>query len=200
MLTSLRNTHTEFFKEFQPQVTILDGTTPIVFPVHYARESKKDLTQGRKESYPQISILDYLPEFDPSWADNGSKRFDGFRTTNGKVSKTLVYEEPLKFLLRYDVTAFTKNPLHRLLIWEYFLKAYKQSGSIIFNKVEVSTTQYDQVVGDVVNYTMTPTEVNRTDGVFELNFEFALKPFIAVREPEDMDTVQSLLINNQDIL
>lgn len=67
MLTSILNIYSEFFKLFGDKVTVMDFDEPIEFPVHYAKDSKDDLTQNFIEKYPQISIIDYAPEINPMW-------------------------------------------------------------------------------------------------------------------------------------
>jgi hypothetical protein len=64
---------------------------------------------------------------------------------------------------------------------------YKESGGFIFNSVDTE----DGKLGDVVGYTVTYTEVERKDGVFELNYSFVLVPFVALSDAKEIDLITS---------
>lgn len=193
MIQSIQEVHSNFFELFRPQLPIDGG-----IPVYYAREAFDGISQKHPEVYPQCVILDYIPEFGLEWNTSYSKRFDGFSEPDNDDEKTYkkgnIYMEPLQLSFKYDVSVYTKSPKQRWSIMQHFLDTHGSSGSLVFNKKEISTTQEDSVVGDVVSYKVAPTEIPREDGVFELNYEFIITAFVSLPEKE-YDTLRTLNIN-----
>lgn len=199
MLTSVINVHDEFRKVIGATITVTDNT-PVDVPVRFARQSKEDWAEVAFESYPQVTILDYLPDFDPTWYQTYQKRIAGYNTpvsvTNNQMTKAFEVQDPIRFIFRYDVSVYCKNAYQKWLLNEYFLKTFSKQGSFMFNKT-ATVAEGGESIGDMVYYAVNPAEVLRTDGVFETNYEFTLKPMIAIQDAVDVDLVQQLLINGQ---
>jgi multimeric flavodoxin WrbA len=109
-------------------------------------------------------------------------------------------EEPVLFDFKFDVTAFCKNAIHKWLIWEWFAKKFDQDNGIIFNAVTLESPQEDTTVGDPVECKMTTLEPYRTDGVFELTFNFKITAMVQIVEPKEVELLQTLLINLNNIV
>jgi hypothetical protein len=201
MLTSLANVHEQFFSLFKPIVNIPKGTDTVAFPVRYARESKEDYTEVKPENYPQITLLDYMPEFDNDWADTYKKRYGAFSKSeegdDKPFNRAVEFLEPLYFMIKYDVTAFSKDAMVKWAVDDYFKSKYRQQGKFVFNKTVINTVNYNSTVGDVVGYTVVGNEIERSDGVFEQNYQFTIKCMVSITTGVDVELVEQLLINRQ---
>lgn len=178
-------------------VNDLNVLVPI--PIRYARKSKLSLAEGFSESYPQSSIWDYFPEIDTAWAQNFQQYVDGFHDFSvpplvagqpNLPAKAYLFEEPIRLLFRYDFTFYVNSPMARFSIADYMMKRFSPKGQFILNSVNVpganSTTD---TVGDVAGYNMLPTEVQRNDGIFEMNYEFTSKLMVLVKDPVEVDLI-----------
>lgn len=186
MLNSIAELIDGFRKEFGDTVTVPGIGTPV--PVQYSRKKRAQTT---KEEYPKIIIHDYNPEFNKEYGTNYQKYVDGFHEfVDGVPTKAYEYEEPRAIIQRIDVTVFTKDPMQRLFLQDYFMTRFTDSGSLLFN----TFTSDEGTVGDVIPYSVLPTEQTRTDGVFELNYEFKLKVFVQLADGVEVDLLESLTI------
>lgn len=197
MLSSILNVYQEFFKLFK-DVVVCDGDTEIRFPAHYYKDSKDNITQSTIESYPQISIIDYALKINPEWGKTYQKRYDGYHkklSTDSVVNAAFEIEEPVLIDFTFDVNAFCKNAHHKWLIVEWFLKNFTCDAGMVFNKIEINSEQEDTTIGDYVDYKMSMSEPYRTDGIFEISFNFVITAMIQITEPKEVDLVRELTIN-----
>jgi len=194
MLTSILDTHSEILKEFNSSgiYALPYKTTTINIPVKYARESALTITQKSKESYPLISVYDYAPEYNRDWNPNHQKIIDGYHSfVNNVPTKAYEFKEPIQLLLRYDVTAYLNNPMHRWAFFDYMENKFPQNGSICLNKVILP----DGPVGDFVSYSVIKSDNERRDGIFELNYEFSFKVLINVINPVEINLISNFNLN-----
>lgn len=205
MIRELLNVHDEFFKLFTGGITVdrPDTPAPLVIPVFYAREATQNRSDIHRESYPQCVIFDHLPDFDEDWNQIPYTVVEGFHSKASNLvdvfdyRKAYKFQEPIRFQFRYDVTFFVTDAFDKMLLTQWVYKKFTRKGQFLFNKISFTTPQDDFNLGDVVSYTLTPTENVREDGIHELNFEFLLKPMIALQDPVEVDLLRNLHINFQ---
>ncbi len=183
MFTTIKDIFSAFVSEFTDTPIVVDSKT---IPVIYGRKSKNDLTEVTKKSYPLISILDYTPKISEIYGKNYQQSLDDFtQLVAGKYEKGKLFDEPRLFEYKIDVTLFTKDPYFKLSVNDYFFAKYEEIGNFEFNKVEID----DVFVADIVPYKIEVTEIERSDGVFEVNYEFTLTPMVAIKDGEEKDLV-----------
>ena len=170
-------------------LTIPFSPAPLVYPVHAARKSAEDLTEKFSESYPQVSLFDYIPEPGTDFNTNFSNRVDEFSDFNvdGEPTKGVVFKEPTQVIFKYDLNFFTKNPMERYAIVDYMMRTYADQGSLCVNAVELPEGN----IGEMASYRVTYGEVPRTDKVFELSFTFTFKVFVYLSTAEQVDLVET---------
>jgi hypothetical protein len=204
MLTSLRNVQGEFMKclveNGQANATINSPEGLLTVPYTFARASAQTLAEKPKEQYPLISIYDYSPIIDTEWTRNFQQHVTGYHAydNNGNPTKAFMVEDPIRLIFRFDYTFFVNNPMHKYTLLDFVLKKFNTRGTFILNKIVLPD---GEEVGDVVNYTVAITENERSDGVFETNFEFTSKIMVAIKEPEEFDLIQNfnIFVNNINI-
>lgn len=200
MLTSFLNTQSEIQSKLVNGIakshTITIGVTPIVIPVIYARESAKTNTQKTRQSYPLISLYDYFPEYDIEWNPNFQSIIDGYHTiVSGSPTQAYLYKEPLRYLLRYDLTFYVQNPMHRYAVMDYMAKTFSKSGRFVLNE----TVLPEGSVGDFVTYNVSPTENERQDGIMEMNYEFNIKAMINLIDPIEVNLITNFTLNLNNV-
>lgn len=202
MFTTFQNIHEEFMRVFLPSISVPTGVGQQLFSVYYAREGNKDYKQIHKEKNPQIIISDYIPETDTDWNDSFQLWYGSFSESSpiSGYDKALEYKEPLRFLFKYDVTAYVYNAYDKWLISNYFNSKFRQKGFFTFNKVSLSVPNFNTELGDKVSYTMLTTENTRTDGVHEINFEFSFKAMLNISEGVEVDLLRKIFLNNNQII
>lgn len=199
MLSSIKETTTGIMQELYLTGThkVPNNSIFINIPVRYARKSATDLTEEKDEIYPQIVMYDYVPEFDTDWTTNYKKIVDDFHSfTTTRLNPNLVptkaylFDEPLRLIFKYDFTFYVTDPMHRYSVLDYMLRKYKAKGVFVLNKV----TLPEGDVGDFLEYSLIFSENTRTDGVFEMNYEFTFKAFVNVSDAEEVNLISSFVI------
>ena len=100
-----------------------------------------------------------------------------------------LYRRPIWMDFRYDVSIATKDYFQSQSLKNLFLSRFIAQPKFIFNKTVIDGDE----VGDVVPYTIRTTDVPRTDGVLEVNYEFTLRAWLYVVEPREVDVVQQIV-------
>ena len=199
--------HSEFFSLFAGGITVNRPDTPIplTIPVFYAREATQNRSDIHREQYPHCLLFDHLPDFDEDWNQIPYTLIEGYHNKGSEnldvfdYTKAYKFQEPIRFQFRYDVTFFLSDPFDRMLLTQWVFKRFAKRGQFLFNKISFTTPQDDFNLGDVVSYTVTPTENVREDGIHELNFEFLLKPMIALQDPVEVDLVENFVVGINNI-
>ena len=194
MLTSILNTQAEMLKVLsQGNGTALHsipfaGNPNIEVKVIYARASALTLAELSNEEYPKISVWDYSPVINTEWMQNFQTHTEGFHNydVNGDPASAYSIQDPMNLIFKYDFTVFVKNPMHRYAVMDYMLKNYNSRGQFILNKTVLPD---GEAVGEVVGYNIILNEVTRTDGIFEMNYEFNIKAMVAVVDPSEFDLI-----------
>ena len=68
--------------------------------------------------------------------------------------------------------------------------------SFLFNK---SVIDDEDSVGDAVPFTVRITDVPRTDGVQEVNYEFTLQVWLYAVEPREVAVIQKVILNAEAV-
>ena len=55
----------------------------------------------------------------------------------------------------------------------------------------------DDMVGDIVPYSIRENDIPRTDGVFETNYEFTCSVWVTPKEPTEVDIIQQIVLTGQ---
>lgn len=187
MLKSISEVNACFFGEFQ-SIAISRGGIATPITVRYAKNSSADYSEETENQiYPCIAIQDYSPSLKQEWFFDMRDRFGG--VSSDGITGMLI-KEPLWLEIRYDVSIASKQYLEFMLIKDVLYKDFVYNKSFIFNKRTIG----DNSVGDVVSYNTRVTDIPRTDGVFETNFEFTLFPWVHFKTPEDVTLIQNVLI------
>jgi hypothetical protein len=100
---------------------------------------------------------------------------------------------PVRMEFRYDVSIVSKSYNEFLAMQDYFNSTFVSQTGFLFNKKVVDGDE----VGDVVLYTVRPTDIPRTDGVYEMNYEFTLKPWIYAVKPKEVELVQAIILRSK---
>lgn len=187
MIDSLENVNFNFFKLFAGE-TLKD---PIQLTTHlgdsfdvkvmYFKESSIDYTSTSKETYPVISIQEYLPEFNDDWHNdptNVVKRYSALKDldSDGLFDTVSWIKDPFYMTYRFDVSTATKDYHQNKAMINYMFVKYGNKGSLSFNSVD----NFD--LADFVDYTVNSTDIERSDGVMETNYEFTIKCWVHITE------------------
>ena len=106
MLTSIRQTHSEFFRQFH-NLKIMVGDKSITLLSRYARKSSFDYVEEQENQiYPCIAIMDYTPVPSRDWFVDMKTYFGGkgFSELTGYL-----YRRPVRMEFRYDVSIVSKS-------------------------------------------------------------------------------------------
>lgn len=188
MLTSIRQVNEQFFRKFFG-LSIPIGDTNKKVLCRYARKSSYDYTEEQAQQvYPCVAIQDYVPVPKEEWyidmhAYFGGKSFDGLRG--------YLYQRPIWMEFRYDVSIVSKSYNEYMALQDYFLQNFVYGKRFIFNQYFSG----ENAIGDIVPYTVRDTDIPRTDGVFETNYEFSCSVWLYPRVPEEIETIQQIVIN-----
>lgn len=196
MLNSISEVNTEFFKLFADKVKVADPKTGSVKSVlvRYARKSSGDYTEEQPQQvYPCISITDYTPTIhDKSTPFHNT--YIGGRTEDGEMGS--VFTRPIQFEFRYDVSVAAKSYFDWISIKDFIFSKYVGERRVILN----SQLSGDAEVGEICPLAdVRPTDVPRTDGVFETNFEFTIYVWVATKDPDVRALVKEIGINADPI-
>lgn len=195
MLSSLTAVHEGFFAWLQEKPIVLSYHKQAVpVPVRYASESGDDLVEAQKKALPCVWVQDYTPEFAEGWNRNFQPRFDDFRDTDsdGTLDTAARFEEPYQFSFRYDVGFISSKFMQRMAFLEYWLKTFGERGVLWFDK---QVLESGEILGVPASYKVIITDVERSDGKTELNFEVRFSVFVHIREPQDVALVQRITLN-----
>lgn len=188
MLTSISQVNEEFFKLFSG-IKIKDHTTGSEISVRsrFARKSAQDYVEEQENQvYPCIAIQDYQPTLAEDWWIDFKEYAGGLSTDN---LTAYLYRRPIWMDFRYDVSIATKDYFQSQSLKNLFLSRFIAQPKFIFNRTVIDGDE----VGDVVPYTIRTTDVPRTDGVLEVNYEFTLRAWLYVVEPREVDVVQQIV-------
>ena len=187
MLYSIRQVNEEFFKKFAGIVVSVKGKN-VEVSVRYARKSSKDyVEEDKKQVYPCIAIQDYSPRLKDDWYLDMKPYFGGLSSDG---LKGFLYRRPIWFEFKYDVSIVAKGYYEFMALKDYFLSNYVSEVRMVFNQKLTG----DNMVGDIVPYSIRENDMPRTDGVFETNYEFTCSVWVTPKEPTEVDVIQKILI------
>lgn len=187
MLTSIRQVHEEFFKVFYRTKVNVNGSLKDI-PCRYARKSSYDYSEEQSNQvYPCIVIQDYTPELKEEWYVDVRPYFGGL---SSDCLKGFLYNRPVWMSFRYDVSIVSKSFTEFLAMQDHFLQNFVCKVGFLFNKRLTG----ENAVGDVVPYKVRETDIPRTDGVHEKNYEFTLSAWIYPQTPQEVELVQDIVL------
>ena len=195
MLTSINQVNREFFKLFDNlEIQYEDGS--IFIPKYrYAKKSSYDYSEEDCEPvYPCIAMQDYVPTPNNKWYIDLRRYFDGAVTAD--KLKGYLTSKPIYLEFRYDVSIAAKGYLEHTAMRDYFLKHFVYGERFIFDQ----HLSGEDLVGDIVPYEVFVTDISRTDGIFETNYEFRLSAWLHVKDPEEVDLVKKIVVNCQPMM
>lgn len=190
MLTTIRQVNEEFFRKFYG-LKIPIGDTEKHILCRYAKKSSYDYSEEQdNQIYPCIAIQDYTPVLKKEWYIDmysyfGGKSLDGL--------KGYLYKRPIWMEFRYDVSIASKSYIEFIAMQDYFVENFVYGKRFIFN----SHLSGEDEVGDIVPYEIRETDIPRTDGVFEMNYEFTCSVWVYPQKPEEVDTIQYIILSAQ---
>lgn len=189
MLTSIRQVNEEFFRKFYGLKMKIGGEMNTVL-CRYAKKSSHDYVEEQdNQIYPCIIIQDFSPNPKSEWyidmhAYFGGKSLDGL--------KGYLYQRPIWMEFRYDVSIVAKSYNDHISMKDYFMEHFVYGKRFVFNE----KLGGDDLVGDIVPYEVRDTDLPRTDGVFETNYEFTCSAWLYPRKPEEIDLLMAIVIRN----
>lgn len=187
MLKSIREVNEEFFKQFRGIKILIKGKE-VEVPIRYARKSGKDYVEEFKQQlYPCIAIQDHSPKIKDEWYLDMKSYFGGI-SLDGLSG--YLFRRPIWFEFVYDVSIVAKGYYEFTALKDYFLSTFGSDVQMLFNK----RLSGDDAVGDVVGYTVRSTDIPRTDGVFEINYEFTCSVWVAPVEPKAVDVIKKIIL------
>ena len=186
MLTSIRQVNEEFFKLFFNTKIISKGVEKQV-NFRYAKKSSYDYTEEQdNQIYPCIAVQDYAPNIEEGYVDyntySGAEDLDKL--------KGYIFTRPIHLEFRYDVSIAAKSYNDFLALQDHFNKEYVCNTGFIFN----AKFEGEDYVGDVVQSSVRATDIPRTDGVMETNYEFTVKAWVHVIEAKEVELVQKIIL------
>ena len=187
MLKSIREVNEEFFKQFRGIKILIKGKE-VEVPIRYARKSGNDYVEESKQQlYPCIAIQDHSPKIKDEWYLDMKSYFGGI-SLDGLSG--YLFRRPIWFEFVYDVSIVAKGYYEFTALKDYFLSTFGSDVQMLFNK----RLSGDDAVGDVVGYTVRSTDIPRTDGVFEINYEFTCSVWVAPVEPNAVDVIKKIIL------
>ena len=187
MLRSIKEVNEEFFKQFRGiKIRVKDKEVEV--PIRYARKSGKDyVEESKQQTYPCIAIQDHSPKIKDEWYLDMKSYFGGI-SIDGLSG--YLYRRPIWFEFLYDVSIVAKGYYEFIALKDYFLSKFGSDVQMLFNK----RLNGEDAVGDVVGYTIRETDIPRTDGVFETNYEFTCSVWVTPVEPSVVDIIQRIVL------
>lgn len=187
MLTSIRQVNEEFFRTFYG-LKVMVGREEKTLLTRYAKKSSKDYVEEQENQvYPCIAIQDYIPVPRDEWFID-MKAYFGGKSLDGLTG--YLYQRPIWMDFRYDVSIAAKSYNDYMAMQDYFLQNFVYGKRFIFNK----QLSGEDLVGDIVPYKIRETEIPRTDGVQETNYEFTLNAWLYPQTPEEVELVQTVVL------
>lgn len=188
MLTSIRQVNEEFFRTFYGIKIIIGGVEKSIL-CRYARKSSRDYVEEQENQiYPCIAIQDYTPSIKSEWYVDMKSYFGG-KSLDGLTG--YLYSRPIWMEFRYDVSIASKSYNEFIAMQDYFMENFVSGVRLVFNK----KLKGDDLVGDIVPYTIRENQIPRNDGVFEINYEFTCSVWLYSRKPEDVELIQAIVVN-----
>lgn len=193
MLTSIRQVNEEFFRLFYGlKVTVGEEEKNIL--CRYARKSSKDYVEEQDtQIYPCIAIQDYTPKIKDDWYVD-MKAYFGGKSLDGLTG--YLYKRPIWMEFRYDVSIAAKSYNDFLALQDYFMSHFVYGVRFIFNK----RLSGEDTVGDIVPYKVRENDIPRTDGVYEINYEFTCSVWLTPQESQEIELVQKIILSGSPTL
>jgi len=197
MITSIRNIKLNFFQLFlgaandgflREYVSIddYDGAELHQVPLRYFHLSSGDLAEAPFETYPVISVQDYMPQAVDNWNNWPQPRISRFRDTDndGKFDAASKIPKATRLTCRYDVSVAAKDEKTFTDITDWFYRNFGFGNDTVFmfNALEIDGLPY----GDIVDYRFVQiTDNPRRDGIFENVYVFELSLWADIKRETD---------------
>lgn len=187
MLTTIRQVNEEFFRKFYG-LKVPIGSVEKTILCRYAKKSSYDYVEEQQNQvYPCIAIQDYPPTPKSEWFIDLHTYFGG-KSADGLTG--FLYQRPIWMEFRYDVSIVAKSYNEFIALQDYFVEHFVYGKRFLFNE----RLSGEDAVGDVVPYTVRETSIPRTDGAFEMNYEFTCSVWLYPQTPEEVTIVQNIII------
>ena len=187
MLTSIREVNGEFFRKFYGLKIPMGGVEKSVL-CRYAKKSSYDYVEEQaNQVYPCIVIQDYSPVPKKEWYIDMHSYFGG-KSLDGLSG--YLYRRPIWMEFRYDVSIAAKGYNEFMALQDYFMGNFVYGKRFVFNE----QLEGEDLVGDIVPYEIRETDIPRTDGVFETNYEFTCSVWLYPQSPEEVSLVQNIVL------
>lgn len=188
MLTSIRQVNEQFFRKFFGLKMPIGGKEEKVL-CRYAKKSSYDYTEEQdNQVYPCIAIQDYTPTPRSEWYIDMHAYFGGKSLDR---LKGYLYQRPIWMDFRYDVSIVSKSYNEFMAMQDYFMEHFVYGKRFLFNQ----HFEGEQAIGDVVPYVVRQTDIPRTDGCLEMNYEFTCNVWLYPTTPEEVDLIHHIVIN-----
>lgn len=189
MLTSIRQVNEEFFRTFY-NLKVMVGKEEKTILSRYAKKSSKDYVEEQENQvYPCIAIQDYTPVPKKEWYIDMRAYFGG-KSLDDLTG--YLYQRPIWMEFRYDLSIAAKSYNDFIAMQDYFMQHFVYGKRFVFNK----QLSGDDMVGDIVPYEIRETDIPRTDGVFETNYEFTTSVWLFPQTPKEIELVQTIVISS----
>lgn len=187
MLTSIRQVNEEFFRKFYGLKMLMGGVEKTVL-CRYAKKSSYDYVEEHSNQiYPCIAIQDFSPNPKKEWFID-MKAYFGGKSLDGLTG--YLYQRPIWMEFRYDVSIVAKSYNDFITMQDYFMENFVYGKRFVFNE----HLGGEDLVGDIVPYEVRGTDIPRTDGVFEKNYEFTCSVWLYPQKPEEVTLIQNIVI------
>lgn len=188
MLTSIRQVNEEFFRKFYGLKMNIGGAEKTIL-CRYAKKSSYDYVEEQNNQiYPCIAIQDYTPTPKKEWYIDMHAYFGG-KSLDGLTG--YLYQRPIWMEFRYDVSIVSKSYKDFIAMQDYFMENFVYGKRFIFNQ----QLSGEDTVGDIVPYEIRETDIPRTDGVFEMNYEFTCSVWLYPQTPEEVELIQIIALS-----
>ena len=188
MLTTIRQVNEQFFRKFYGLKMQIGGAEKVVL-CRYAKKSSYDYVEEQaNQIYPCIVIQDYTPTPKDEWYVDMHSYFGG-KSLNGLTG--YLYQRPIWMEFRYDVSIVAKSYNDFISMQDYFMQNFVYGVRFIFNQKLYG----ENAVGDIVPYEVRETTIPRTDGLFEMNYEFTCSVWLYSQTPQEVALVQKIVVN-----
>lgn len=188
MLTTIRQVNEQFFRKFYGLKMQIGGAEKVVL-CRYAKKSSYDYVEEQtNQIYPCIVIQDYPPTPKDEWYIDMHSYFGG-KSLNGLTG--YLYQRPIWMEFRYDVSIVAKSYNDFISMQDYFMQNFVYGVSFLFNQ----KLDGENAVGDIVPYEVRETTIPRTDGLFEMNYEFTCSVWLYSQTPQEVALVQKIVVN-----
>lgn len=195
MINSIKTVHAEFYKEFlRAPINILYKNATVKIPVVFFDRFNETPAEIPHAQYPSINIQSYTPRPNKDWTRNQSNYvdgFDGLDEETGLYDTANVYEEPMRLDFRYDVSIVAKTRGEYDALTDWMFKKFTDEGRILLCRVILPN---NEETGYPIWYKVEATDIPRSDGVKETNYEFTFNCFVDVVDPVEKEIVNTINI------